>query len=425
VDQVSSISAISPTRIIEKPDPLAGSDTAELLDHTPQHHSPHPDSPPDDLAVPGDRHASASVHAARQSIGSTLEEPPQEPFISTTLTTNNHTYTTVAKLGSGGMGDVYLATDENNNPVAIKTPKINLNASAKAIRSQVTRLKREIENMKLMTGKPGLIPLLDHKFDPAKPNDTVIVMPVYPEGSLLSKLRSGNKPHLMSIIYMAKKVAKALSELHNYDIVHRDIKLANILLEPAKKPESAYDLFDVVLCDYGLSKEMSDAENPSLKTVATDTNQIVGTVEHMSPEQASADKFLGESADIYGLATVIYVALSGKSVVQSTNTARILTTLLNLENATQTGLYIPLKAANPIIPNELTELVDNILTTTDPEDRLIKAGISGTSSAANALAYKLDQIILGIVDSDFQFDLVNLSENVTPVNPNSRLPVAA
>ncbi len=101
------------------------------------------------------------------------------------------------------------------------------------------------------------------------------------------------------IVRIIEHVAEALDAAHEQGLVHRDVKPANILVEPRARTEYAY------LADFGLTK------NVSSRSGFTSTGMIVGTVDYMAPEQIEG-KRLDARSDVYSLGCVLYEGLTGQ-----------------------------------------------------------------------------------------------------------------
>jgi ABC-type branched-subunit amino acid transport system substrate-binding protein/predicted Ser/Thr protein kinase len=195
-------------------------------------------------------------------------------------------YRVESLIGRGGMGLVYLATDESlERPVALKLIAPEL--------AQDDRFRRRFLK------EPRLAASLDH------PN----VIPVYEagerDGQLYLVMRYVRGSDLASLLERERtlapdralrilaQVAGALDAAHRRGLVHRDVKPANVLLD---EDEHAY------LTDFGISKQAGGA--------STDTGQAVGTLDYLAPEQIRGEPVDGRS-DGYALACVLYECLSG------------------------------------------------------------------------------------------------------------------
>jgi len=199
-------------------------------------------------------------------------------------------YTLERELGRGGMSIVYLAIDHRNERrVALKVLRPEI---AHALGSE--RFLREI---KVAAGlaHPHILPL----FDSGDAGGLLFYTMPYVEGETLRhRLIRQRRLPVADAVAIARDIADALSYAHDQNIVHRDIKPENILLE-AGHP---------VVSDFGIARAISVADASRM----TGTGLVVGTVDYMSPEQASGEAVDGRS-DIYSLGCVLYEMLIGRA----------------------------------------------------------------------------------------------------------------
>jgi len=193
------------------------------------------------------------------------------------------------ELGEGGMATVYLARDvRHDRNVAIKVLKPELAASVGA-----GRFLREIRTTANLR-HPHIVPL----FDSGEADGFLFyVMPLI-EGETLRDLldREGPLP-IDRAVSIAAEVAGALSYAHERDVVHRDIKPGNIMIESGH----------VVVTDFGIAGAMQSASDARL----TQTGTSLGTPLYMSPEQALGDPAKAAS-DQYSLACVLFEMIAGR-----------------------------------------------------------------------------------------------------------------
>jgi tetratricopeptide (TPR) repeat protein/tRNA A-37 threonylcarbamoyl transferase component Bud32 len=199
-------------------------------------------------------------------------------------------YTFERELGRGGMSIVYLARDlRNDRRVALKVLRPEL-----ALALGTERFLREIRVAAGLT-HPHILPL----FDSGVADGLLFyTMPYVAGESLRDRLSREGRLPVATAVTIACDVADALSYAHAQNIVHRDIKPENILLE-AGHP---------VVSDFGIARAISAANELRM----TGTGIVVGTVEYMSPEQASGEEIDGRS-DIYSLGCVLYEMLIGRT----------------------------------------------------------------------------------------------------------------
>jgi serine/threonine-protein kinase len=213
-------------------------------------------------------------------------------------------YRITSKLGEGGMGEVWRATDTKlNRDVAIK---ILPEAFA-----------RDPDRMARFTREAQVLASLNH------PNIAAIYG--VEERALVMELVEGETLPLgvpfETALNFARQIAEALEYAHERGIIHRDLKPANIKVTPEGR---------VKLLDFGLAKAMSNevlsgdpASSPTLTIGATAAGVIMGTAAYMSPEQARG-KPVDRRADIWAFGCVLYEMLTGRPVFHGETTSDIL-----------------------------------------------------------------------------------------------------
>ncbi len=206
-------------------------------------------------------------------------------------------YRITGKLGEGGMGVVYRATDTKlNRDVAIKI-------LPEACASDPDRLARFTREAKVLASLNH--PNIAHIYGV---EEGALVMELV-EGLMLEE-RIGQGPiPLEEALPMARQMAEALEYAHERSVVHRDFKPANVKITPEGR---------VKVLDFGLAKAMSpevsassDAtDSPTMTMRATVEGVILGTAAYMSPEQAKG-KPVDRRADIWSFGVVLFEMLSG------------------------------------------------------------------------------------------------------------------
>ncbi len=195
-------------------------------------------------------------------------------------------YTIITKIGYGGMSSVFRALDpQSGNDVAFKFLQDNLAnyASSKLRFEQEARLLLGVRH-------PAIVPLLDFGEEAGR---MYLVMPYMPNDSLNHRLANGRLP-LDEVIPILERVAAALDEAHARNIIHRDIKPQNILLDSSG---AAY------LSDFGVAR-LLDGDQPE-KTMT-----LIGTPDYMAPEQINEGN-LSPQTDIYQLGVTLFKMLTG------------------------------------------------------------------------------------------------------------------
>ncbi|AXI27131.1 serine/threonine protein kinase [Gemella sp. ND 6198] len=196
-------------------------------------------------------------------------------------------YKVLDHLGTGGMATVWLGYDTIlDRQVAIKTFKIDAND-----KDAVKRFNRESKAVTSLS-HPNIVSI----YDVENEGDFYYLMLEYVEGMTLKDYMMKNpKIPIDTIIYIAKQIADGLSHAHQNGIIHRDIKPQNILMKP--------DL-TCKITDFGIARAYGD-------TTLTQTNQMLGTVYYLSPEQARGNVATAQS-DIYSLGILIFEMITGQ-----------------------------------------------------------------------------------------------------------------
>jgi serine/threonine protein kinase len=191
-------------------------------------------------------------------------------------------YQPVARLGAGAFGEVFRARDALlGRDVAVK--RIRLDAFAEP--AQLEEVKRRFVREAQVAARlrhPNIVTVHDIVATGAT---SLIVMELVEGETLQSRLRARGRLDLAETIRLLGQVASALDHAHANQVVHRDVKPANIMIEPSGQ---------VKVMDFGIAKLESAAN-------LTSTGLIMGTPNYMSPEQARGLKVDGRS-DLFSLA---------------------------------------------------------------------------------------------------------------------------
>jgi serine/threonine protein kinase len=249
------------------------------------------------------------------------------------------------EIGRGAMGVVYRATDLRlRRTVAIKVLPPDL-----AFRPETReRFLREAE-MAAQLSHPNIVPIysVDEK------NGIVHFVMAFVDGeSLGERLEREPRPPLDLVRRVLRDVADALDYAHRREVIHRDIKPDNILLDRhGARP---------VVTDFGIARA---GETHSRLTV---TGVAVGTPAYMSPEQAMGERELDGRSDIYSLGIVGYRMLAGELPFRAPSSAAMM-----LKHISEQPL--PLAGQRPDVSPELVAAVEHALAKR-PEDRWQDAG---------------------------------------------------
>jgi len=195
-------------------------------------------------------------------------------------------YRLVEPLGSGGMGQVFRAVDEElGRDVAVKVLAPHLLDDPRA----KERLRREARSAAALT-HPNVVTLYDTIVDDEQ---QFLVMEFVDGPTLAVRLEEGPLPELEAI-RIADEVAAALEAAHAQGVVHCDIKPANLLLHPDGR---------VKVTDFGIARVVDATQ--------TTTGQVYGSVPYIAPERARGE-LAGPSSDLYALGCILYEMVTGQ-----------------------------------------------------------------------------------------------------------------
>jgi serine/threonine protein kinase/Tfp pilus assembly protein PilF len=216
-------------------------------------------------------------------------------------------YEIVALLGSGGMGEVYLAHDKRlDRKVAIKFLPRQFTQNAERLR----RFEQEARSASALN-HPNIITI--HEIGEC--DGIHFIAMEYVDGETLRDHMHESKPPVAETLEIGIQTAGALVAAHDAGIVHRDIKPANIMLR-----RDGY----IKVLDFGLAK-LSSA---SAAQDVTDPGRVMGTTHYMSPEQALGKK-LDHRTDIFSLGAVLYEMAAGHRAFEGDTDAAVYNGILN------------------------------------------------------------------------------------------------
>jgi len=199
------------------------------------------------------------------------------------------------KIGTGGMGAVYLATHlDLERPVAVKIIRPEFAADADVS----DRFLREARTMaKLRHPNAAMI------FDAGNlPDGRHYIVMEFVEGETLSQaLAREGRFSFTQAIDIATQICDVLEEAHRLGIIHRDLKPSNILL--GKR--------GVCVLDFGVAKVLASSAESTATHASTGSGQLIGTPRYMSPEQCLGQR-VGARSDLYSLGVLLYEMIAGR-----------------------------------------------------------------------------------------------------------------
>jgi tRNA A-37 threonylcarbamoyl transferase component Bud32 len=191
-------------------------------------------------------------------------------------------------IGQGGMSQVYLAV----NPRTREKRAVKVLAKrATASPTSYARFVREVEIIRALS-HPNIVKILDS----GVLEDCYFYMMELMSGSLARRLARGRLPLNESVDLFAI-ICGAVAHAHDHAVIHRDLKPSNILLTAAGAP---------MVSDFGIAKAVDTPQ-----TALTRSNEVLGTVAYLAPEQRFSTKGVDRRADVYALGAILYETLMG------------------------------------------------------------------------------------------------------------------
>jgi serine/threonine protein kinase len=248
-------------------------------------------------------------------------------------------------LGSGGMGQVFRAEDTRlGRQVALKflSPELARDAAA------LERFQREARAASSLN-HPGICTIYDIGEHEGLP---FLVMELL-EGQTLRERMGGQPVTTEQLLEWGIQIADALDAAHSRNIVHRDVKPANIFITT----RNATKLLDFGLAKQAASRRIAEAVGTGNTTTQVTTDNILltspgsalGTVAYMSPEQARGED-LDARTDLFSLGAVLYEMASGRPAFEGATSAIVFDAILNREPE-------PACSRNPALPIRFEEII--------------------------------------------------------------------
>jgi serine/threonine protein kinase len=314
--------------------------------------------------------------ASRQQAGSFIET--SAAGIATRIIENGQTdllvgqtfghYKISKRIGSGGMGDVYLATDVTaGRKAALKLLPMRFTGDA----DRLKRFQQEAHAV-VALNHPNILTV----YEIGEDHSTHYIASELIEGETLRQRLEHGRMELSEAVDVAIQVASALAAAHEAGIVHRDINPANIMLR-----SDGY----VKVLDFGIAKlaEQEAAatmpKDEALLLVETNLGLILGTVHYMSPEQASGAR-VDKRTDIWSLGVILYEMVTGHEPFIGDTPREVMTSILEKKPP-------PLTSYIKRTPVELQQIIGKALRK-DRSERYRSAG--EMLQALKSLRHKLE-----------------------------------
>jgi len=245
------------------------------------------------------------------------------------------------RLGRGGMGTVYKATDTSlERAVAVKLIRDDLVTSSDA----VDRFRREAKAAAAFA-HPNLVTV--HDFGVDSDTRVFLVMELLEGFTLRQRFEQQKKFATQQILQILGGVCAGLQAAHEQGLIHRDLKPENIFLTQSGEDEVSKIL------DFGLAKFLVSPTNSAVATVDTLPGVLMGTPQYMSPDQLSGE-VASAAWDIWALTVITYEMLTGMHPFPATSVGQMHHSILN-------GRFTPLSTHLPDAPTEWQQFFERAL----------------------------------------------------------------
>jgi serine/threonine-protein kinase len=226
-------------------------------------------------------------------------------------------YEVVAKLGQGGMGEVYKARDARlGRDVALKI----LSGGFDNDRSRLARFEREAKTLASLN-HPHIAQIYGVEELNAGPASGIALVMELVEGDDLSAQIARGPVPARSATAIARQIVDALAAAHERGVVHRDLKPANIKVRADGT---------VKVLDFGLARDTPAGDDMSVPTITalTEHHAVVGTPAYMSPEQATG-RSVDHRTDVWAFGCVLYEMLSGRRTFAADTSVETFAAVIN------------------------------------------------------------------------------------------------
>lgn len=254
-------------------------------------------------------------------------------------------YKILERLGSGGMGEVYVAQDTRlTRRIALKVLRAEFGSNS----DRLQRFEREAKAVAALN-HPNIVTL----FSVEQSDDIKFITMELIQGKTLSRLIRNQKLSLNRFLELAIPIVDAISMAHQQGIIHRDLKPDNIMVSEEGR---------VKILDFGLAKlkmptstsgELRETESVLPTGSVTEEGVVLGTVAFMSPEQAEG-KEIDHRSDIFSIGVIFYEMLTGQLPFQGGSAASLISSILR-------DTPRPVTELNPSVPPQIAKIVRRCL----------------------------------------------------------------
>jgi serine/threonine protein kinase/tetratricopeptide (TPR) repeat protein len=317
---------------------------------------------------------SPAIEVAARSLAVEGGLPRSSSSALETGTTVSH-YRLIAKLGRGGMGEVYRASDT----------KLGRDAALKFLPDEFLQDPQKLERFRREAVAASALnhPNICTIYEIGEHDGRFFIAMELVEGKTLAEELKAGPLAVEKVLANSRQIAEALEEAHEHNIIHRDLKPANVMVTPKGR---------VKILDFGLAKlvRQVEADAPTEESVfMTQVGAVMGTVPYMAPEQLRGEP-VDARTDLYALGELIYEMATGQRPFPETQTSRLISAIL-------TQLPRAPHELNPQITEELEAIIlkamakdpaqryqsaREVMADLGPQDSSLRLPLSASKSAA-------------------------------------------
>ena len=238
-------------------------------------------------------------------------------------------YIILDSLGSGGMGEVYLARDTRlDRTVALKV----LSPDISQDKRRMQRFRQEAKVASSLN-QPNILTV----FEFGEVDGLTFLATEYIDGETLRDHLEAKRLKLSEIVDISIQVLAALDAAHEARIVHRDIKPENVMLRRRDGVVKVLDFGLAKVTEHKYSSLEHDSDPEAITEFRTAPGVIMGTINYMSPEQAKASE-IDERTDIWSMGVIMYEMVTGKIPFRGSTTSHTIVQILEKDPVPLTKL---------------------------------------------------------------------------------------